>query len=222
MTTLFLQLLKNRANKAAQLYILGDFFDAWIGDDDDTPLIHECTQALKACSNNTELFLMHGNRDFLMGEQFAQNAGMTLLSDSHIISFLKTKALIMHGDQLCTDDVKYQQARTMVRSPQWQQQFLSQDLATRRVQAEQYRQASGEHQSMQAADIIDVNQDAVEQAMLDANVTTLIHGHTHRPAAHQFQLQQQSATRYVLAPWETDTGFFLSWTAKGFRSEQLT
>jgi len=221
-TDLFLQFVATRAPKADVLYILGDFFDAWVGDDDTSELSLTCIHALQRLRKNaTDIYFMHGNRDFLVGDTFAEQSGARLQADPSVIDLFGTPTLIMHGDLLCTDDVKYQQARQMVRSAAWQSDFLSKDLAARKQLAEQYRQASGEHKSMEAKDIMDVDPQTVAQYMQTHHTHQLIHGHTHRPNVHTFELANAPATRYVLAQWQ-ETGSVLCWTEQGPNVETIT
>ena len=203
-TRAFFHFLETRARTAKALYILGDFFDAWIGDDDDSELPHKVAEKLRALKKNgVAIYFMHGNRDFLLGETYAQKAGMELLPESWVIDLYGTPTLLLHGDTLCTADLDYQQFRQMVRSPQWQQQILSQPLAARRLLAAQLREKSQSMNSMKAEDIMDVTQDEVTAQMEQANVTRLIHGHTHRPATHSFIIQGQKVERIVLGDWHS-------------------
>jgi len=182
-----------------RLYILGDLFEAWIGDDDDSPLADRIRAALAAfTSTGAELCLMQGNRDFLMGETFATAVGGQLLEDPTTIDLYGTPVLLMHGDTLCTADVEYQQFRAMSRSTAWREQALSQSLEARRAMAAQLRQASKEAMSNKAEDIMDVSTEEVPRVMAEAGVTVLIHGHTHRPHCHQ----QNYGTRWVLGDWD--------------------
>ena len=184
------------------LYILGDFFDAWIGDDDDAPLNEEVAAELKQLSQRgSKIFLMHGNRDFLLGAAFAAQAGATLLPDSTVIDLYGVPTLLLHGDELCTGDKDYIAFRSQVRSPQWQAQVLAQPLAARRLLAAQLREKSQAMNSLKAEDIMDVSQEEVVRTMQDAGVTRLIHGHTHRPARHSLQVGGKAAERIVLGDW---------------------
>lgn len=203
-TRAFFHFLETRARAAQALYILGDFFDAWIGDDDDSELLRKVAEKLLALKQaGVAIYFMHGNRDFLLGETYAQKAGMELLPESWVIDLYGTPTLLLHGDTLCTADLDYQQFRQMVRSPQWQQQILSQPLAARRLLAAQLREKSQSMNSMKAEDIMDVTQDEVTAQMEQANVTRLIHGHTHRPATHSFNIQGQKVERIVLGDWHS-------------------
>jgi len=147
------------------------------------------------------IYFMHGNRDFLLGAEYAKRAGMELLADPTIVELDGERTLLMHGDTLCTDDVEYQKFRGLVRNPAWQQQFLAKPLAERRAFAAQARGESRKQTAMKAAEIMDVNQGAVESAMRTHGVRRLIHGHTHRPATHRFDLDGQAAERIVLGDW---------------------
>ena len=199
---LFVQLLAGPARDASAFYILGDWFESWIGDDDDAPLATEVAQATRALHDHgTPIYFMHGNRDFLLGSDYAERAGITLLDDPTVVELEGRRTLLMHGDTLCTDDVEYQKFRAMVRDPRWQTQFLSRPLTERRAFAAQARGESRKHTAEAKAEIMDVNQDAVEAAMRAHRVQRLIHGHTHRPATHRFDLDGVPAERIVLGDW---------------------
>lgn len=201
-TQAFYQFLDNRASGAEALYILGDFFDAWIGDDDDASLNAEVAQHLRQLSDQgTGIYMMHGNRDFLLGENFAKTAGATLIADPTLIDLYGQPTLLMHGDTLCTLDTEYQAFRQQVRSPAWQQQILAQPLAARRALAAQIRAQSKSMNSMKAEDIMDVTPEEVVRVMRDAGVRQLIHGHTHRPARHPLAIDGMAAERIVLGDW---------------------
>jgi UDP-2,3-diacylglucosamine hydrolase len=204
----FFRFLEDQAASADQLYILGDFFDAWIGDDDDDSLVEEIKNELRDYAQHHQIFFIHGNRDFLLGEQFARETGISLLPESQVIDLNGEKTLIMHGDTLCTQDVEYLKFRAMVRSPAWQQQVLSLPLPQRRRMAEDLRQKSKSMNAMKAEDIMDVTPEEVARVMADAGVQVLIHGHTHRPAKHALVLNNKDATRWVLGDWGTD-GWYL-------------
>ncbi len=201
-TRAFFHFLRTQAQGAEQLYILGDFFDAWIGDDDDAPLNVEVAAELKQLSNSgTDIFLMHGNRDFLLGEKFAEQAGATMIEEFSVIDLYGQPTLLLHGDSLCVDDRDYIAFRKQVRSPLWQQQILAQPLAARRALAAQLREKSQAMNSLKAEDIMDVNHAEVVRVMDDAHVKRLIHGHTHRPARHELTLEDGIAERIVLGDW---------------------
>ncbi|MGN6729876.1 MAG: UDP-2,3-diacylglucosamine diphosphatase [Rhodanobacteraceae bacterium] len=199
---LFESFLADEARRADTLYILGDLFEAWIGDDDDAPLPARVASALKAVRDaGVPIYFIAGNRDFLLGEDFARRAGMTILEDGTVMDLHGTPTLLMHGDTLCTDDAAYLAFRRQVRDPAWQRQFLAQPLAVRRAFAQQARNASREHTSQTTMAIMDVNPHAVEAALRDARVTRMIHGHTHRPAIHDLELDGTPAQRIVLGDW---------------------
>jgi UDP-2,3-diacylglucosamine hydrolase len=188
--------------RADALYVLGDLVEAWIGDDDDAELPRRIAMATAAVREaGVPVYFMVGNRDFLLGEAFARRAGMTLLDDGAVHEIQGIPTLLMHGDVLCTDDVDYQTIRQQVRAPQWQAQILSMPLEARRTFAAKARADSRAHTGSAKESIMDVNQDAVAAAMRKAGVKRLIHGHTHRPAVHQFSLGDAPAQRIVLGDW---------------------
>lgn len=198
----FRDFLRAKSADADALYILGDFFDAWIGDDDETPFINEVKDLLRAFSYKAPVYLCVGNRDFLLGERFAEETGVQLLRDETVIDLCGERVLLVHGDALCTDDTEYMQFRAMVRNPEWQQKVMSLPLDQRRQMAAGLRAQSKSLNAMKAEDIMDVNQSAVEQCMEKHAVKRLIHGHTHRPSRHEISLSDGSlAERIVLGDW---------------------
>jgi len=200
-------------NDAEELYILGDFFEVWMGDDYSNEYIELINQALVNCaSKGTKIYFMHGNRDFLVGQTWCDNASCELLEESKLITLGDEKILLMHGDSLCTDDIEYMKARVMLRNPLWQEQFLAKSIPERIEFAKQVRSESKESQKGKSYDIMDVNQDAVNEALTSANCTTMIHGHTHRPDVHQWGFEDQNRIRYVLGDWG-DKGWFIKWQA---------
>jgi UDP-2,3-diacylglucosamine hydrolase len=202
-TTLFLNFLTRHAVHARQLYLLGDLFEYWAGDDDiDTPYIRGIADALHAASRaGVQLFWMAGNRDFLVGEAFARTVGMERLPDPHVTHIAGIRLALAHGDAQCTDDHDYQAFRAQVRSPQWQQGFLAQTLDARKAIIDGMRAGSRDAQRSKAMDIMDVNQDAIDSLFADTGASVLIHGHTHRPALHR----HGHLLRYVLPDWDGDT-----------------
>ena len=201
-TRAFFDFLERRAAGAEALYILGDFFEVWVGDDDDAPLAAEVAEALSRFSGSgAELYLMHGNRDFLLGQDFAQRAGAILLPDPSLVTLAGQKVLLMHGDSLCTRDEEYMAFRQQARNPQWQQALLAKPLDERRQIAAQIRAASKSTNSRKAEDIMDVTPSEVEAVMRQHGVHTLIHGHTHRPARHTLEIDGEPAERIVLGDW---------------------
>ena len=192
----------NEVRQADALYILGDLVEAWIGDDDDAELptrIARATGAVRAAG--VPVYLMHGNRDFLLGPAYADRAGLTLLEDGVVHDLHGRPTLLMHGDTLCTDDLAYQAVRRQVRTPEWKANIMAMPLQARRAFAAKARADSRAHTGSTMESIMDVNAGAVAQAMRGTGVTRLIHGHTHRPAIHDFQLDGHDAQRIVLGDW---------------------
>ncbi|WP_269619123.1 UDP-2,3-diacylglucosamine diphosphatase [Zhongshania sp. BJYM1] len=203
-TRAFFEFLQNKAANAESLYILGDFFEGWVGDDDSSPLIESIKSALKDLTQRgVSLYFMHGNRDFMLGDAFCADVGGKLLADPTIISLAGEQTLLMHGDGLCTDDQEYMKFRSMIRSPAWQQAALSKPLEERRAIAKQMRMASNEANSNKAEDIMDVNADAVIDALSRHRCKRLIHGHTHRPNRHTLVVNNETAERIVLGDWDS-------------------
>lgn len=217
-TRAFLDLLTTRARDAQALYILGDFFEAWIGDDGMTPFQQSICQALRALSDSgTQVFLMHGNRDFLIGQAFCKAAGCTLLNDPSVVELGGEPVLLMHGDSLCTRDEAYMKLRRYLRNPLslWILRHLP--LATRRKLARKLRSESKAQTRMKANDIIDVTAEEVPRLMQRHGVRTLVHGHTHRPAIHKLTLDDGSAgRRIVLGDWDRQ-GWALQVDEQGFQ-----
>ena len=196
--------LETEARSAEALYILGDLFEAWLGDDDPDPAARAAVRALRALTDaGVPVFLMHGNRDFLIGERFCLETGAKLLADGTVVELYGERVLLMHGDALCTDDVNYQRLRRIVRNPVVRAVFRIMTLEQRRALARRLRAGSREHVGMTAPEIMDVNAAAVAQAMRDAGVRTMIHGHTHRPAVHTLEIDGAPAKRIVLGDWYT-------------------
>lgn len=185
------------------VYILGDFFEYWAGDDDASAPFnsHIVTQLQQLSAQVGALYLLHGNRDFLLGATFAEKAGVTLLPDPTVVDLYGRRAILAHGDALCTDDVAYQQFRAMVRNPQWQTQFLTQPLAVRKAIAEDLRRKSEASKQEKSAAIMDVNAEAVAALLRQYGQRDLIHGHTHRPACHALQVDGANCQRWVLPDW---------------------
>ena len=201
----FLRFLAGEARNADALYILGDLFEAWIGDDDPNPLHRQMAAAIKAVSDSgVPWYFIHGNRDFLLGNRFARESGMTLLPEEKVLELYGRRVLIMHGDTLCTDDAGYQAFRAKVHKPWLQTLFLALPLFVRKRIAARMRANSKEANSSKSLAIMDVNQNAVVSAMEKHQVQWLIHGHTHRPAVHELIANQQPAFRVVLGAWHTE------------------
>jgi UDP-2,3-diacylglucosamine hydrolase len=201
-TAEFIRFLEIDARDAKALYILGDLFESWIGDDDDSTLATMVANALTALrKTGVPIYFMHGNRDFLLGKDYADRAGLTLLQDPTVIDLDGEPTLLMHGDTMCIDDVAYQKFRQLVRNLTWQTDFLSKPLTERRAFAAMARAESTKYTGSATSEIMDVNQGAVEASMRTAGVRRLIHGHTHRPATHSLTIDGQSAERIVLGDW---------------------
>jgi len=220
-TRRFVEFMAGPARAARDLYILGDLFEAWIGDDDDDPRLAPIVAALRELTDaGVSCALMHGNRDFLLGPRFCAATGARLLGDYERIVLFGQPVLLTHGDLLCTDDTRYMALRSELRSPNWQRDFLARPLNERRQIASDLRQLSATEIAAKDEYIMDVNQAAVERTMRDHDVTLLMHGHTHRPAVHRFELGGQPAARIVLGAWYHDPSI-VRWTAAGFELEAL-
>ncbi|MFC0268492.1 UDP-2,3-diacylglucosamine diphosphatase [Kushneria aurantia] len=204
LTQAFLDYMTWRASGADTLYILGDLFESWIGDDAIGEFEQQVIDALRAYTRaGGHLYVMHGNRDFLLGGRFAELTGAVLLDDPALISLGDdAPLLLMHGDSLCTQDEEYMAFRAMTRDPQWQQQTLALPLEQRRQLADRMREGSGTANSSKSDDIMDVTPEAVDDIMLKCHVRTLLHGHTHRPDVHDFRLHDDEvAKRFVVGDW---------------------
>jgi UDP-2,3-diacylglucosamine hydrolase len=203
-TGLLMQFLQNEAGGADALYILGDLFEYWLGDDVPSQCATQVATALSALKDSgVPCYFMHGNRDFLLRDTYAGQAGMTLLPEECVVDLYGEQVLLMHGDSLCTDDIPYQQFRTLVRNPAWQDDFLSKTPQDRLHVAMQARDASAEHKDNVDMAIMDVNQAEVVAAFERHGVQKMIHGHTHRPAKHDLEANGKPAQRIVLGDWYT-------------------
>ncbi len=211
----FLEFLASEAVEAEALYILGDLFDAWLGDDDPNPYYADMKSALRNLADaDIPVKIMRGNRDFMIGQEFADDTGVTLLADPEIVELYGQRVILSHGDALCTDDAHYQQIRLMTRNPQWQAMMLTKSIEERIAFAIQARQESIERGESMTDNIMDVNQGAVEALLREHNADVLLHGHTHRPAVHGFQLDGRKATRIVLGDWY-EQGSVVRWDENG-------
>ncbi len=217
-TGAFLAFLAQHAKHAQALYILGDFFEVWIGDDAITPFQRSIAQALSdIAATGTRIYLMHGNRDFLIGEDFCELAGCQLLKDPSLVHLAGEPVLLMHGDSLCTSDRSYIRLRRVLRNPLILFVLRNLPLRTRQRLAGDLRQKSKSSTRMKASDITDVNPAEVDRIMAQHKVHTLIHGHTHRPAVHELADHKQ---RIVLGDWDTQ-GWFIKATANTLRLQAL-
>jgi UDP-2,3-diacylglucosamine hydrolase len=218
----FLDFLCGPARLGRALYVLGDLFEYWAGDDDiDDPFVAAICDALAAlCAAGVGTYFIRGNRDFLIGDGFAHRSGMTLLDEPVLHEIEGTPTLLMHGDVLCTDDVAYQQFRAAVRSADWQRQFLARPLAERKRTIEQLRRRSEEAKQVKPAAIMDANVDAVVATLRFHAYPRLIHGHTHRPARHLHEVDGHGCERWVLADWY-EHGSYLECGPSGCRTVEL-
>jgi UDP-2,3-diacylglucosamine hydrolase len=221
--SLFLQFLASRAQHAEALYILGDLFEVWIGDDEDEPVYQEVLIALRRLTDsNLHVSVMPGNRDFLLGQDFVKTTGCVLIPDPTVVDLYGVPTLLMHGDSLCTLDVEYQTFRTQVRHPLWQQQFLAQPLAQRRIFARQARTQSKVHLQKTTEAMMDVTPAAVLSALQTKGVYQLIQGHTHTPAVHQLTVNGQPAYRWVVGDWNEQGTVILSCMPAGCQLLKLS
>ena len=202
------QFIETQCSDADELYILGDLFDAWIGDDD--PRKHSRTIVDMLSSLTCKLFIMHGNRDFLIGDRFCQETGAELLKDPSLISIGNENVLLSHGDDFCTLDQSYQKLRLILRSKEFQRDFLQKELKEREFISQQMRGESKKHTGNMDEEIMDVSPESVILAMEHNKVHRLIHGHTHRPAIHQHNLKNGIGLRYVLGDWRPSTTFLVT------------
>jgi len=210
-TQRFLQFLQETAPQAEALYILGDLFESWVGDDDlAEPLHRAIAHALaQLAAAGVKIWLLHGNRDFLLGASFAQAAGVRLLDEPSLIDLYGVPTLLSHGDTLCSDDVDYLAFRAMVRNPAWQDKFLAQPLAQRKALIQQWRGQSEQEKQQKSAAIMDANPAAIVAALRAYAYPRLIHGHTHRPAQHIHSVDGRVCERWVLPAWDEDGSGYL-------------
>ena len=217
----FLHFMRHDARAASALYILGDLFEAWIGDDDTDPAYAPIISALAELrQQDVPCYFMHGNRDFLVGKRFAAATGCELLDEWHIAEIAGRRVVLTHGDLLCTDDTSYQELRRMVRDDAWQRAFLAKPLDDRRAIVTDLRERSKTETAAKPAEIMDVNQSAVAEALRRHDVNVLLHGHTHRPGIHEFVVDATARTRIVLGDWY-DSASVLRWDDTGFSLETL-
>ena len=217
----FIRFLEESSATTDALYILGDLFEVWIGDDDPDPhhrriieALHEFTAAGPDC------FFARGNRDVLIGRRFCIETGIQLLDETTIIDLYGTRVLVSHGDEMCTDDPAYQRLRKRARNPTWRALFLALPLSVRRYLADRLRRRSQAETALKSEDITDVSAEAVEEAFIENRVTKMIHGHIHRPGIHEQEIFRQSRTRIVLGDWYEQASV-LQWDERGFTLETL-
>lgn len=217
---LFAHLLHEWCGRIDALYILGDLFEYWVGDDDDSSFIAESLAAMRSFSAHTPLWVMHGNRDFLLSAEFARRSGANLIADPTVLNVGQARYLLSHGDALCTDDSEYQAFRLQVRNTQWQETFLTQPLVVRHALARQARQESRADPMGQTA-ISDVSESAVLALLEEYDWPTLIHGHTHRPACHEHRVGEHRALRWVIADWHDQQGGVVRIDSQGVTAHPL-
>ena len=217
----FVSFLANDGRQAEALYILGDLFDAWLGDDDPNPYYGEMKSAMRDLADTgVPTFFMHGNRDFMIGKQFAAETSVTILSDPVVVTLYGQNVVLSHGDALCTDDVHYQKIRAMTRDPDWQSMMRAKPLQERIALAAEARKESVARGASLNDEIMDVNQDAVAATLREHGVDVMLHGHTHRPAIHEIDLGDRTATRIVLGDWY-EQGSVVRWDENGPKLETI-
>ena len=217
----FLSFLGDEARDAEALYILGDLFEVWLGDDDPNPYYTSMKVAIRELTDSgVPVFFMHGNRDFTIGDIFSGETGVEILDDPVIVDLYGQSVLLSHGDALCTDDVQYQQVRAMTRNPEWQAMMLAKSIEERIAFSIQARKDSMAHSNSVSAEIMDVNLEAVVATLRQHGTSIMLHGHTHRPAIHDVDLGNQLATRIVLGDW-FEQGSVVRWDENGPRLETM-
>jgi UDP-2,3-diacylglucosamine hydrolase len=218
----FISFLNHQARNASAVYILGDLFDVWVGDDNNSSPIKQIKTKLKQLTDSgTQVFLQQGNRDFLLGQQFCKETGIILLDDYAVTDLNGDKTLLTHGDLLCSDDIAYQEFRKKSHTVEWKQNVLSKPLFIRILVARWYRFRSYFHKRKKSQDIMDVNQQTVVNIMKEHDCLRLIHGHTHRPAIHNFEINGKTAQRFVLAEWKKEGVEILRWNSEGYKLENI-
>jgi UDP-2,3-diacylglucosamine hydrolase len=222
-TGTLLRFLRETAPAADALYVLGDLFEYWIGDEGlAQPFAKEIANALRTLTEGgMPVHFMHGNRDFLVGERFALASGMKLLADPAVVDLYGTRTLLMHGDSLCSDDVEYQKFRSMVRNPAWQQAFLAKPLEERVRIAREVRGKSEQAKQVKDLTIMDVSPATVDDTFRAHRCARMIHGHTHRPARHEHNVDGRACERWVLGDWY-DHGSYLLCDASGCRAQPIS
>ena len=217
----FLAFLEEEVTRSKALYILGDLFEYWLGDDDPNPYYTQIKMALrKITDSGVPIFFMHGNRDFMIGEAFSKETGIKIIKDPTVINFNNQDVLLCHGDTLCTDDDEYQDMRKTTRNLEWQAKMLAKPLEERLAFAIQARDNSKIHNNSLASKLMDVNSDAVKKTLLKYNVNIILHGHTHRPNIHKIKLSNGNAMRIVLGDW-FEQGSVVRWDKNGLKLETI-
>ena len=208
----FVEELKEN-NQQTELYILGDLFESWIGDDYENDLHNEVKATLKSLTGSgIKVFFLYGNRDFLIGEEFLSETGVELLIDPFLLKSNGKTILLTHGDQMCIDDVEYQTFRSIVRNPDWQKDFLNFPISKRLKIAGETKDASKQSKQEKSMEIMDVNEEEVLRVFKQHEVNTMIHGHTHRPMIHELKIDGRLCSRYVLGDWNKTSAMVLLWS----------
>ena len=196
-----------------ELYILGDLFESWIGDDYENELHDEVKTTLKSLTGSgIKVFFLYGNRDFLIGKEFLSETGVELLIDPFLLKSNGETILLTHGDQMCIDDIEYQTFRSIVRNPDWQKDFLNFPISKRLKIAGETKDASKQSKQEKSMEIMDVNEEEVLRVFKQHEVNTMIHGHTHRPMKHEFKIDGKLCSRYVLGDWNKTSAMVLQWS----------
>ncbi len=223
LTNAFIDFLKSHSSNLDQLYILGDLYEVWIGDDDSSSLITSTKDALrKASKSGLEIFFIHGNRDFLLDSSFAESAGITILPDPFFFDYFGKKISISHGDIFCIDDAEYQAFKKQVRSPEWKAEFLNKSLVERKSIASSMRDASKRNSSQKDSMIMDVNTNEVASFFDKYDIDLLIHGHTHKPNIHELSGKNSKIKRIVLGDWgKTGWCFYLDPTSQNLEEFKI-
>ena len=209
----YLESLIKKNKDDIELYIIGDLFESWVGDDHKTPLNKDIKNALlQLTTNNIKTYFLYGNRDFLIGNKFLEETGVVLISDPDVFTYKNKKVLISHGDEFCTDDIEYQMFRKIVRNKDWQKDFLGFPISKRLKIAGEAKDASQNSKEKKSMNIMDVNQAAIEKAINIHQVDLIIHGHTHRPAKHIIESNNHYCERFVLGDWTNDSAIILDWS----------
>ncbi|MBC8227694.1 MAG: UDP-2,3-diacylglucosamine diphosphatase [Gammaproteobacteria bacterium] len=209
----YLESLIKKNKDDIELYIIGDLFESWVGDDHKTPLNKDIKNALlQLTTNNIKTYFLYGNRDFLIGNNFLEDTGVILISDPDVFTYKNKKVLISHGDEFCTDDIEYQMFRKIVRNKGWQKDFLGFPISKRLKIAGEAKDASQNSKEKKSMNIMDVNQAAIEKAINIHQVDLIIHGHTHRPAKHIIESNSHYCERFVLGDWTDESAIILDWS----------
>ncbi|MDC0186505.1 UDP-2,3-diacylglucosamine diphosphatase [Gammaproteobacteria bacterium] len=211
----YLESLIKKNKDDIELYIIGDLFESWVGDDHETSLNKDIKSALlQLTTNNIKTYLLYGNRDFLIGNKFLEETGVVLISDPDVFTYKNKKVLISHGDEFCTDDIEYQMFRKIVRNKDWQKDFLGFPISKRLKIAGEAKDASQNSKEKKSMNIMDVNQAAIEKAINIHQVDLIIHGHTHRPAKHIIESNSHYCERFVLGDWTNESAIILDWSTE--------